>query len=270
MSIKEFEYLDIAIETLKNNTEELNVISNIIQDKFYNILSQSNLEFLNISSRVKSPESLSEKILRNKYYKKHPEADDLIYNLSDLVGVRIECRFGDDEKEIYRYLKKHINKRNDGNYYNNDDDDNIYIKLEGKQPQKQKNGFSIYRIDGKYLWMGLMIPFELQIKSLVNMFWGEIEHEIIYKNSNYIIEDKFLKDIMGSIKNNLSMIDKQLITVFNQFESKKKTDTRTQKKHLEDIVSKMIYDLFSNKMKDSIGMVVDFKNSCETIVRYTF
>ena len=270
MSIKEFEYLDIATETLKEKVEELYIVSNLIQDSFHNILSQSNLEFLNISSRVKSPESLSEKILRNKYYKKHTDATKLIYNLSDLIGVRIECRFGDDEREIYRYLKKYFNIRNDGNYYNNDENENIYIKLEGKQPQKQKNGFNIYRIDGKYLWMGVTYPFELQIKSLVNMFWGEIEHEIIYKNSNYIIEDKFLKDIMGSIKNNLSMIDKQLITVFNQFESKKKTDISTQKKHLEDIVSKMIYDLFSNKMKESIGMTVDFKKSCETIVRYTF
>ncbi len=102
------------------------------------------------------------------------------------------------------------------------------------------------------------------------MFWGEIEHEIIYKNSNYIIENNFLKDIMGSIKNNLSMIDKQLVTVFNHFETKKKTDSDSRKKHLENIVSKIIYDLFANKMKNSIGMTVDFKKSCETIIRYAF
>nr|WP_243449220.1 hypothetical protein [Clostridium butyricum] len=75
---------------------------------------------------------------------------------------------------------------------------------------------------------------------------------------------------MGSIKNNLSMIDKQLVTVFNHFETKKKTDSDSRKKHLENIVSKIIYDLFANKMKNSIGMTVDFKKSCETIIRYAF
>ncbi len=53
------------------------------------------------------------------------------------------------------------------------------------------------------------------------MFWSEIEHQIIYKNSNYVIEDKFLKDIMNYIKNNLTMIDNQLLTVLNHVEAKK-------------------------------------------------
>lgn len=270
MSIKEFEYLDKAINILEEIYDELSVVSTIVEDKFYSILDESRVEFLNISSRVKSTESLREKIVRNKYYKKFPDAESLVYKLSDLIGVRIECRFADDEKNIYRYLKKYFNKCVEGTYYYNEGDENFHIKLEGKQPQRQKNGFTIYRIDGRYNYNGIIIPFELQIKSLVNMFWGEIEHQIIYKNSNYIIENNFLKDIMGSIKNNLSMIDKQLVTVFNHFESKKRTDTNSRKKHLEDIVSKIIYDLFSNKMKESIGMSVDFKNSCETIIRYTF
>lgn len=66
------------------------------------------------------------------------------------------------------------------------------------------------------------------------------------------------------------MIDKQLLTVLNHFESKKNKDSGSRKKHLEEIVSKLIYDLFSRKMKDSINMIIDFKASCETIVRYTF
>lgn len=270
MSIKEFEYLDVAIAKLEDKYDELEELSVVIQDNFFEILKENSIEFLNISARVKSPESLKEKILRNKYYKRYPDGNKLIYNLSDLIGVRIECRFADDERNIYRFFKKYFNKNSDGNYYYNENDENFYLKLEGKQPQKQKNGFTIYRVDGKYFFNGNDIPFELQIKSLVNMFWGEIEHEIIYKNSNYIIENNFLKDIMGSIKNNLSMIDKQLVTVFNHFETKKKTDSDSRKKHLENIVSKIIYDLFANKMKNSIGMTVDFKKSCETIIRYAF
>ena len=270
MNIKEFDYLEIALNELKDNNEALIKASMDLEKSFFNILDESYCEFSNISCRVKSMESLREKILRNHYYKRYPNANELIYKLSDLIGIRIECRFGDDEKKIYRFLKKYFNKKSDDDFYFSDSSNNIFLKLSGKQPQKQKNGFTIYRIDGKFTYNNLIIPFELQIKSLTNMFWSEIEHQIIYKNSNYVIEDKFLKDIMNSIKNNLTMIDNQLLTVLNHVEAKKSKTNASNKRNLQEIVSKFIYDMFSTKMKESIDMSINFKDSCETIVEYVF
>ncbi|MDU6296372.1 GTP pyrophosphokinase family protein [Clostridium celatum] len=270
MNIKEFDYLEIALNELTNNQEVLIKASVDLEKIFFNILDESYCDFSNISCRVKSTESLREKILRNHYYKRYPNANDLIFKLSDLIGIRIECRFGDDEKKIYRFLKKYFNKKLDDDFYCSDNYNNIFLKLSGKQPQKQKNGFTIYRIDGKLLYENLLIPFELQIKSLTNMFWSEIEHQIIYKNSNYVIEDQFLKDIMNSIKNNLTMIDNQLLTVLRHVESKKVKTNVSNKRNLQEIVSKLIYDMFSSKMKESIDMTINFKDSCETIVEYVF
>ncbi|MFC3905653.1 GTP pyrophosphokinase [Clostridium disporicum] len=270
MNIKEFDYLEIALNELKDNNEALIKASMDLEKSFFNILNESYCEFSNISCRVKSIESLREKILRNHYYKRYPNANELIYKLSDLIGIRIECRFGDDEKKIYRFLKKYFNKKSDNDFFFSDSSNNIFLKLSGKQPQKQKNGFTIYRIDGKFTYNNLIIPFELQIKSLTNMFWSEIEHQIIYKNSNYVIEDKFLKDIMNSIKNNLTMIDNQLLTVLNHVEAKKSKTNASNKRNLQEIVSKFIYDMFSTKMKESIDMSINFKDSCETIVEYVF
>ncbi len=54
---------------------------------------------------------------------------------------------------------------------------------------------------------------------MVNNFWGEIEHKIIYKNYNMILGDKFYKNILNSIKNNLCLIDNQLLTIFNHVNS---------------------------------------------------
>ena len=270
MNIKEFDYLEIALNELKDNNEALIKASMDLEKSFFNILDESYCEFSNISCRVKSIESLREKILRNHYYKRYPNANELIYKLSDLIGIRIECRFGDDKKKIYRFLKKYFNKKSDNDFFFSDSSNNIFLKLSGKQPQKQKNGFTIYRIDGKFTYNNLIIPFELQIKSLTNMFWSEIEHQIIYKNSNYVIEDKFLKDIMNSIKNNLTMIDNQLLTVLNHVEAKKSKTNASNKRNLQEIVSKFIYDMFSTKMKESIDMSINFKDSCETIVEYVF
>lgn len=270
MNIKEFDYLEIALNELTNNKEDLLTASINLENSFLEILNESYCDFSNISCRVKSIESLREKILRNHYYKRYSDPKELIYKLSDLIGIRIECRFGDDEKKIYRFLKKCFNKKADEDYFYSDSSNNIFLKLSGKQPQKQKNGFTIYRIDGKFLSDNLVIPFELQIKSLTNMFWSEIEHQIIYKNSNYIIEDQFLKDIMNSIKDNLTMIDNQLLTVLKHVESKKTKSNTSNKKDLQEIISKFIYDMYSKKMKESIDMNINFKDSCETIVEYVF
>ena len=39
---------------------------------------------------------------------------------------------------------------------------------------------------------GEKVNFELQVKSLIHVFWSEIEHEIIYKNNNYMLMDGFM------------------------------------------------------------------------------
>lgn len=49
--------------------------------------------------------------------------------------------------------------------------------------------------------------FELQIKSMVSDFWGDIEHKLIYKNNNYLMMDRFLKELMSSVYESLSVTD---------------------------------------------------------------
>lgn len=89
MNIKEFDYLEIALNELKDNNEALIKASMDLEKSFFNILDESYCEFSNISCRVKSIESLREKILRNHYYKRYPNANELIYKLSDLIDERI-------------------------------------------------------------------------------------------------------------------------------------------------------------------------------------
>jgi len=112
--------------------------------------------------------------------------------------------------------------------------------------------------------------FELQIKSLVNVFWSEIEHEIIYKNNDYNIWDNVFEEILGSIKQNLSMIDQQLKILDDHFNKIGTKDLGTRQLALEKTLSQMIYTMFSNKMKESMGFVVNFNKSCDSIVKYLF
>ncbi len=74
MNIKEFYYLEIALNELENNNEALIKASMNLEKSFFTILNENYCEFSNISCRVKSIESLREKILRNHYYKRYPNA----------------------------------------------------------------------------------------------------------------------------------------------------------------------------------------------------
>ena len=237
--------------------------------EFTEIMNLHTMEYLNITTRVKGRDSLKEKILRQGYYKKYNDPIRLIYQLSDLIGVRIECRFEQDERAIYKVLKKHFNVRNDDGYYYNEMNPNVKLSLDGRQPQKQKNGFKIFRIDGIVTDTNNELPFELQIKSLVNSFWGEIEHKIIYKNYNFLLVDDLLIEMMHSIKNNLALLDKQLLTIYRNVEQRQ-TDEEYQRRNLEEVMAKMCNDVFAKQLKEQLGMNVNIKKACQTIMKYTF
>jgi len=40
-------------------------------------------------------------LFNNNYYYKYPNHKVAIENLPDLIGIRVECRFIDDEKKIF-------------------------------------------------------------------------------------------------------------------------------------------------------------------------
>lgn len=270
MELELFSFVKGVTECLESSRSELLNACKDIELYFEEILSAHNEGHFKITSRVKSTLSLKEKILRNSYYKKYKFPEQLIANLSDLIGIRVECRFIEDENEIYKVLRKHFSQKNSEGYYYNSINKNIRLELESEQPQKQKNGFEIFRIDGLYENNNKTVNFELQIKSLVNVFWGEIEHKVIYKNSNYTLGNQFLKNIMLSIKENLLMIDNQLLAIDNQFNKMNAIDPTVRKGQLETLLAKIIYDIYSTKMKNSIGFIVDFRDSCDTIMKYIF
>lgn len=261
MTLKMFEFIEDSINLLEENTPFLETVRVEIEEYFNKILKGSCEGFTNINSRVKSSGSLKEKVLRNDYYRRELTPQDMLDNLSDLIGLRLECRFIKDEEEIYKILKAHFKLLNSN-------DSKISIDITSDQPQNQKNGFEIYRIDGIWKVNNKKIPFEVQIKSLVNIFWGEIEHKIIYKNSSYMMIDSFIKDIMSSIKKNLTMIDYQLFITYNEFSKSENQVGIGKTNKFEKLLSKIIYDAYALKMDNSIGFVVDFKKPCDTIMRY--
>ena len=169
MQLELFRFIDESIDLLNSNIDELLSVEKLIDEFFTNTFSTKD-HFMDVKSRVKEESSLKEKIIRNNLFMQYDSPEDLLNNLSDLIGVRIECRFIGDEKRIYREITNLFRIKNDNGLYSSYLNENIFLNLDEEQPTLQKNGFQIYKIDGKYFYEGKSYNFELQIKSLVNLF----------------------------------------------------------------------------------------------------
>lgn len=271
MKLELFKFIDGTLELLEDSDELLSEVSLEI-DLFFNNLFEEEDHFLNTNCRIKSKESLREKILRKNLYIKDKTPENVLLNLSDLIGLRIECRFIEDEVKIYDTILDLFNIKVNDEYYTNNINNKILLNLREEQPEIQKNGFEIYKIDGKYLdrEKDIEINFELQIKSMVNVFWSEIDHRILYKNYNYVLTEDFYRDIMGSIKDSLSMIDRQLKVVFDHLNDLDSKEVKNEKAQFKSMLSKIIHDVYIGKIRDELGFVISFKRSTDVIVDYIF
>ncbi len=265
-----FQFMNDAVDLINSHDKEIDFVAEESREFFHKIF-ETNEDVININSRVKKEDSIKEKILKQNYYIKCEKVEDVLDLFPDLVGIRIECRFNENERDLYEYLKRLFYYRDEDGYYYSKYDMRIRLALDQPQPQMQKNGFEIYKIDAVFVEKDrFKIKFEVQIKSMVNVFWGEIDHSILYKNSNYMMGEDLIRDIMYSIKNNLTIIDKQLNSVYKSLNSLESNEEDATRKQFKGIITKMIHDGYMFKLKYNLGFVIDMRNIANVVSDYLF
>lgn len=269
MKLELFKYIDDVLDLFEYHRQELVSINKEVRNYFSDVLKDDE-RALNLSTRIKTPQSLREKLIRRNYYIKYPTPFEGFKKVPDLIGLRIECRFIKDEKEIYQKIIDEFRIYCGNGYYASNINKNIRLNLEDIQPQVLNNGFKIYKLDGLYKNSKTSYSFELQIKSLVNLFWGEIDHKILYKNYNYMIVEDFFRDIMHSIIDNLFMVDKQLMILYDHVTNSDASGKDPAEKQLKVLLSKIIHDVFINKIYGELGFVFNIKISTDIIVEFIF
>ena len=128
----------------------------------------------------------------------------------------------------------------------------------------------MYKLDGEYDTGSFIYCFELQIKSFVNVFWGEIDHKLLYKNYNYIITEGFFREIMNSINDNLKMIDKQLMILYDHVKKQDASEVISAESQLKALLSKILHDVFSRKIHDELGLFINIKTITDVVVDFLF
>ena len=270
-----FKYVDEVVDYYEGIQYKYKNIAHDLKHMMEELIVKNSEYTLNISYRVKESESVREKLVRNSYYRLHTTKEEIVANIQDIIGLRIECKFNDDEQYVYSLMLKLFDKTDDQIFYYNEKFPKMRFKLNEKQPVKQKNGFDIYKIDARYEdHKGeadeIRVNFEVQVKSMINMFWGEIEHRIIYKNPSYFMVEQQVVESLVSIKENLNLVDHQLHDLYKRYKRDDSSKLHYRKENIENIISKLIHDTIARKMKNDLGFVVQFKDSCDSIVEYIF
>ena len=233
-------FIEESIKLLKDNEENLlakkEMICKILEEKFKE-------ENVTIIGRVKEEKSLREKIIRNNYYDKFEgDSQQLFRGLSDMIGIRINCLLTREEEEIFNKLKGWCIKIDGDKDYkycikSQTINPNFLINLDSEQPEHQKNGKEIYRIDALYKENNTEFKVEIQIKSSINSLWGEIDHKLFYKNYEYLLSQDFYSGLMKLIYDNLDSVEKQLELLKDHMEN-----TGDELDESKEILARILYN----------------------------
>ncbi len=270
MRLKVFDIIDDTLALLEKNQRSYEECLRSVRKTLHALLGEHNEMVVDIRGRIKTKESLREKIIRNRFYIERDNAQDILQNLSDLIGVSIECRFIHEEFLLLQQLREALLVKDEEGLFYHEDYPALRFDIHSKQPQIQKNGFSIYRVDGCYVHEGMRVSVELQIKSLVNTFWSEIEHKLVYKNSNYYVYDDFMKELLASLKASLTIVDRQMSILFNQMQDNSQNNLKVTQSSFESLITKGINDIFAMKLLDSVGFTMNIKNTSTILGHYIF
>ena len=155
-----------------------------------------------IQSRLKSPDSILDKMLR----KKLPFTLEAIENnIFDIAGIRVVCSFVDD---IYMLADCLLQQ-----------DDITLIERKDYIKNPKKNGYrSLHLIIEVPIFLQntkKLVYVEVQFRTIAMDFWASLEHKLQYKKNIPESQSKFLKDELYDCAQQSAALDKRMQNIRN-------------------------------------------------------
>lgn len=247
----------ISKENLKQNYEAyssyfLDVMSSVIEILQKNVKLSSQPTY---KSRVKSFESYYKKVLKLKS-EQFSQGNKLIY-LTDMMGIRMICAFLEDINDAVEQLKNLFEIK----------------EVEVKGAQKKFNEFSyesthvliklpdeiITKLYEKYPNLEHLsdeLVCEIQIRTILQDAWAEVEHELIYK-TEFSPFDMPLRRKLASINASLTLADITFQEIRDyQKKLQKEMEERRQSFYL--MADDLLNDKVEEKSKEKINRISPF------------
>ena len=158
----------------KFGIDEVNTKIQILREEFSQLHAYNPIE--HVSSRLKTPESIIEKITRKGC---DPSFDAIRTTITDIAGVRVTCSFVSD---VYRVFDL-ITGQNDLKL----------IVAKDYIAEPKPNGYKslhaivevpVFLSDGPF-----PVPVEIQLRTIAMDFWASLEHKIYYKYDRDVPQD---------------------------------------------------------------------------------
>ena len=197
----------ISKKTLREKYEAYNPYFNYIMSEIVKIL-QSNVSLMaqpTYKSRVKSFDSYYKKILRLK-----PETvqeEKTLICLTDMMGIRMICAFLEDINIAVEQLKKifdikEVEIKGSNNNFKEFGYESVHVLI--KIPNEIKT-----KVEKKFKGLDNLddeLVCEIQIRTILQDAWAEVEHELIYK-TEFNPFDIPLRRKLASINASLTLAD---------------------------------------------------------------
>jgi putative GTP pyrophosphokinase len=161
--------------------QEVETKIGILRDEF--LLTHDYNPIEHVSSRVKSPDSLVEKVQR-----KGIDGDfaSIRSSITDIAGIRITCSFTADVYRLFDLLTAQ--------------DDVRVLQVKDYIAQPKPNGYkSLHAILEVPVFLStgrIEVPVEVQFRTIAMDFWASLEHKIYYKYATQVPDEllESLKD----------------------------------------------------------------------------
>lgn len=166
----------------------------ILDDEFHHRFDHNPIHHM--EWRLKSPKSVVEKMIRRNL---EISIDSIKGNIEDIAGVRVICHY---VKDIYRMSDLLLRQ-----------DDIHLLKIKDYIKNPKDNGYrSLHLVIEIPVYLAnekVMVPVEIQIRTIAMDFWATLEHHLRYKNKN---------DISTEIMQRLSICAKNITDIDYEME----------------------------------------------------
>lgn len=191
----------------------------ILKEEFHFLHDYNPIE--HTKSRLKSPESIINKLMRKEFDISFPSIKE---NIKDIAGLRITCSFVSD---IYR-ISDMLKGQTDLTILETKD----YIKY------PKPNGYqSLHLIVGVPVYMSdrqETVSVEIQIRTIAMDFWASLEHKIFYKYKEAV--PLRLIEELKQAADSASALDQQMERLHNEIAEIKESNQELASNEVERII----------------------------------
>ena len=145
---------------------EMETKISILRDEFVHMHEYNPIE--HVSSRVKSGESLLKKVARRGI---DTRFESIRTHITDIAGIRVTCSFVSDAYRLFHLLTEQ--------------DDVTMLQVKDYIAAPKPNGYkSLHAIVQVPIFLShgkVLVPVEIQFRTIAMDFWASLEHKIYYK-----------------------------------------------------------------------------------------